>query len=328
MKKLYILLITPVLVNSALAQSCLPSGIEFTTQAQIDSFQINYPNCTQVEGKVDIWLLGQNSDITNLNGLSVLTSIGGRLIIRYNDSLPSLAGLANLTTTGQLLIHHNNSLTSLSGLANLTSIGGWSLEISSNALMTSLTGLEGLTSISGNLTIDYNGSLTTLTGLQNVKSIGGMLDIEGNTVLTSLAGLDSIDAGSITDLTISGNYSLSTCEVHSICDYLASPNGTVYFVGNAPGCNTQQEVENACAALGVESLNPGSSFNIHPNPASDEISVSGLPVNSEVRILDLTGKQMMTEKTLNTITTFDIQNLPQGVYIFRNTLGIRKIVKM
>ncbi len=35
-----------------MAQSCLPDGITFETQAQIDSFQVNYPGCTEVEGNV------------------------------------------------------------------------------------------------------------------------------------------------------------------------------------------------------------------------------------------------------------------------------------
>jgi hypothetical protein len=332
MKKLYILLIALVLVNGALAQGCLPQGIMFTTQAQIDSFQINYPNCTQIEGMVIIGIegaFGLGTNINNLDGLSVLTSIGGSLIIRYNDPLTSLNGLANLTIIGgELDIHHNHGLTNLVGLANLISIGGL-LEISGdNSALTSLAGLEGLTSIPGDLTIYANPILTNLAGLHNVKSIEGILDIEFNDSLTSLTGLDSIEAGSISDLTITDNLSLSTCEVKSICDYLASPNGTASIIGNAPGCNTQQEVENSCAAVGVESLNPGSSFIIYPNPALDEISVSGLPVNSEIRIIDLKGKQMMTETMLNTIATFDIHNLPQGVYILRSTLGIRKIVKM
>jgi len=54
--------------------SCLPDGITFTTQAQIDSFAIIYPNCTEIEG--DVLIGGWNgSDISNLNGLNVLSSI-------------------------------------------------------------------------------------------------------------------------------------------------------------------------------------------------------------------------------------------------------------
>jgi len=79
---------------------------------------------------------------------------------------------------------------------------------------------------------------------------------------------------------------------------------------------------------GTASNNSPEKFIVYPNPASDHITVSGLPVNSVVMIMDLTGKQLFSQKTSNTITTIDIQKLPQGVYILRSTLGIKKIVKM
>ena len=101
MKKFYIILIVMIIVNGASAQSCLPEGITFTTQAQIDSFQTNYPGCTEIQGDVTIGGNIGGSNITNLNGLSVLTSIGGNLRIGYgyngNPFLTSLTGLNNLT---------------------------------------------------------------------------------------------------------------------------------------------------------------------------------------------------------------------------------------
>lgn len=57
------------------AQSCLPDGITFSTQEQIDNFQINYPGCTEIEGGVII----EGDGITNLDGLNVINSIGAYL---------------------------------------------------------------------------------------------------------------------------------------------------------------------------------------------------------------------------------------------------------
>jgi len=57
------------------AQPCLPAGITFSSQQQIDNFQTNYPNCTEIGGDMII----EGNDITNLDGLSVLTTIGGFL---------------------------------------------------------------------------------------------------------------------------------------------------------------------------------------------------------------------------------------------------------
>jgi len=103
MKKFYIILIALIIASGAKAQSaqpcstCLPEGIWFCTQAHIDNFQTNYPDCTEIEGDVSI---NSGSDITNLNGLIVLTSIGGYLNICCNTSLTSLTGLEGLTSIG------------------------------------------------------------------------------------------------------------------------------------------------------------------------------------------------------------------------------------
>ncbi len=373
---------------SALSQPCLPSGITFNTQAEIDSFQFHYPNCNQIEG----WVTINGSGITNLNGLSVLYSLrdleisntsltsltglnnvtyifngieinnndvlttltgldnlislgsGGQLEIRNNDSLVNLSGLENITVIdswleiennkslisltgldnilsirghvriinnisltnidaldnissisfycwitdnhslnslsglknvtkvdGELeiinnnslvslnglnklthareyfIIEDNNSLTSLNGLANLTYIEDY-LHIGNNNSLKSLDGLENLSSIGDGLHIYNNDSLISITGLQNLNSIDGHLWIENNIRLASLLGLDNINENTITHLYIYNNYSLSDCEAHSVCEYLASPNGTININSNAKGCNTQSEVDSACSS--------------------------------------------------------------------------------
>ena len=110
MKKLFIISVIMFMFSFAMAQTgqpcstCLPEGIEFTAQSQIDSFQTNYPGCTEILGDVNI----HGVDITNLNGLIVLTSCGGSLVIGTyssgNPALISLSGLDNVTSIGGNLI--------------------------------------------------------------------------------------------------------------------------------------------------------------------------------------------------------------------------------
>ena len=190
---------------TAFSQSCLTEGIIFSTQAQIDSFQINYPGCTEIEGSVII----SGKDIVDLNGLNVITSIGGNLQIHDNDLLSDFTGLENLVNIyGSLEIGYdiiedipvytigNPSLTSLAGLDNLNSIGGKIAIIGNNAL-TSLAGLNLGDSISGSLLIYDNNGLTNLNGLESYKYIEGSLSIGsnygfGNSALTSLTGLENL----------------------------------------------------------------------------------------------------------------------------------------
>jgi hypothetical protein len=157
MKKFYLLLIVLLALNGAKAQNCLPSGITFNWQADIDNFQTNYPGCTKIGGNVTI----SSFDITNLNGLSVLTSIGGTLSI-YVDVLSSLSGLQNLTSIGgDLIIQNNDSLRNLAELEKLASVG--------------------------NIWLRYDHLLASLGGLDNVTISGGLIWIIDNDTLSDCA---------------------------------------------------------------------------------------------------------------------------------------------
>lgn len=397
--KPFILILLIVCSRFASSQSCLPEGITFYSQSEIDSFQYNYPNCTEIEGYVGIggWY---DSDIHNLDGLSVLTSIGGGLSIgntNYggNPQLVSIAGLSNVTSIGSggLDICHNDSIVSLEGLENLTEINGllmiWSndnlvslnglenvnsigqqLFITHNKCLKSMSGLDGLTSIGGFLEIILNDSLVTLTGLDNLHTVGqyvkirdnpllislsgldnlnniggylgiftnyslgnldglknlcsiggenynGNLAIFENNSLTSLSGLDNIESGSIIDLRIHNNYSLSECSVKSICDYLISPNGIIEIHDNSTNCNSQEEVDSACAYLSNDFQTLITEFSIYPNPAAVNFTIS-MPIipnnNTVLSIFNLSGQQLTILPLTEPQTVVDMTCFPQGVY--------------
>ena len=132
-----------------------------------------------------------DSYLTNLDGLSYITSISGSLSIVNNDALTNLDGLSNITSIGGgLYIADNAALTNLDGLSNITTIGD-NLYIDDNAALTTLDGLSNITTIGDDLRIQYNAALTTLGGLSNITTIGGELFILFNAALTNL-NLDSL----------------------------------------------------------------------------------------------------------------------------------------
>jgi hypothetical protein len=213
MKNLLLLLAVICVFQGAIfSQSCLPEGITFHYQYEIDNFQANYPGCTEIEGDV---LIGPGGYIYNLDGLSVLSRIGGGLRMYFNPDLTSISGLHNITSIGGwLFIEENEELTSLEGLENLDTIGGdlrlrmngslydiealsgldyvgGDLSVESSSLH-NLAGLENISVIEGYVRIVHNNDLTSLTGLEGLSSIGGYLDIERNKFLVSLAGLANL----------------------------------------------------------------------------------------------------------------------------------------
>jgi len=441
MKNLFLVVLVSLSLPSFLfSQSCLPEGIIFYNQAQIDSFKIDYDDCTEIEGDVSIGheyptditnldglneltAIGGNLDInshvllTNLVGLEELVSIGGDLIIYDNESIINLSGLNGLTTIGgefafrenpninnfsgldaltsiggRLDIGHSPSLTSLIGLESLTSTGGLSVNyahfisdltglnsltyvggyigISScdaltsltglnslatvtdnfninsegiaslsglegltsagglgvlNLAITSLSGLESLTSISGILYVGGCDLLTTLSALDSLVYVGGELRIGGNTILTSLSGIDNIGYQSITTLNITGNPALSTCEVKSVCDYLAAPGGNVFLFSNYDGCNSPEEVEAACNNSSIETINNKNELFLYPNPAKNRlfIQVKNEESVSEVVIYNQLGKVVSKE---NSVMGFiDISKLNKGMYVVEIEINSRKL---
>lgn len=174
--------------------NCLPGGIYFSSQAQIDSFEANFPGCEDITGFVTI----EGDDISTLEGLKVLNTIHGRLLIGSlypgvsNINLYSLSGLENLTYIGAWLgIYWNFNLTSCIGLNNLSHIGHM-LTLLGNADLINMNGFESLTSVGKSLEFRLNYSLNNLSGLENLTFIGEDLNFIDNEELINLTGLESI----------------------------------------------------------------------------------------------------------------------------------------
>ena len=174
------------------ANAQCPTGDQlFLTQAQVDNFIVQYPNCTQFTGEVFIGEFNANSDITNLQGFQNITKVTGQLKIEFNDNLVDLSGLNNLNTvTDRLWIYSNASLSNLNGLQSLTNVGA-SFVLENNVSLTSLNGLNQLESIGGFFQLRDSDQLTSLVGLDNLTTVNGfgIAYMEG---LNSLNGIENL----------------------------------------------------------------------------------------------------------------------------------------
>jgi hypothetical protein len=321
MKKL-IFLIALMAINYSVvfSQGCLPEGITFTTQEQIDNFQTNYPGCTEIEGEIQIFNQFGGTDISNLNGLGVLTSKGSNLVIFGIDSLTNLSGLDNLTSIGGSFEISVSSIKSLTGLGNLTSIGNNFL-IGHNDSLNSLLGINNLQSIGGQLAIVSIDNLTNLEGLDALNYIGIGLGLEYNPILSSLENLNTDYIGS---LYISYNNSLSVCDIPSVCNYLLNPNGYTEIHDNAPGCNSPEEVEEACLSS-VEDNISNEEITLFPNPATSFITIhikEGIAIEEAILYNHFGQKALVAVPVNNTV---DVSNLKPGIYFLEITTKERSI---
>lgn len=346
MKKFFTSLFLLFIVTiSIFSQSCLPEGIKFHSQEEIDNFQNNYPSCVEIEGGVTI----DGSDINNLNGLNAIQSIYGYLVIdNYSGhpNLTSLQGLENLESIGgTLALDKNISLTSLNGLEQLKSIGGGFIILFNNSLidlsslenlesigemlwiefnssLINLNGLDNVTSIGEDLILDANFSLSDISGLNSLKSIGGDIKIRSNQKLVSLHGIGNIDASTIHNMRIDNNIALTDCGMESICEYLKSPNGDVNIYNNATGCENPPEIASGCDFT-MECLPYGSYFfntqaeiSNFPKEYSNCVELNGSTKINGENINNLNGLNMVTR-----IVNLDIIENP----VLSNLTGLENL---
>lgn len=229
------------------------TGIIYDGSLSLTQEQINTFNYTKVTGNLLIHGF-EDQTITNLEGLSNLSSIGGNLEIWVNNNLESLEGLESITSIeGNLYILENQALTNLTGLDGIISIGG-SFILNNNDALISLDGLSNLTSVEGEFRVFWNDVLTSFNDLDAITSIGGDLSIWDNDNLINLNGLETLTTlggnlyiGRNTNPSASGvgnNILFNLCGVSQLIT-----NGQItseeYFVGTNAYNPTYTEIQNS-----------------------------------------------------------------------------------
>ncbi len=324
---LFLGLLFPTTISHA--QSCLPNGITFTTQGQIDSFSIHYPGCTMIEGDVNMGGIVLNNPIINLEGLANLTSIGGNLIIRNNYNLASIDGLVNLSSIGgDLAIGDNSTLETIASL-NLISVGG-DLSIEYNYSLANIDGLKNLTDIEGSLSIKANEALTNIDGLINLTEIGEDLYIFGNPILADIDGLLSLTTIG-KDLKITDNATLTNCcAIQNLLTTPAAIGGNIVIHHNPSECSNENEILAADCVTSIQTPTRKIDISISPNPANNLIYISAKNQQSidKVLIYNNLGELVLAQKGAKV----DVSHLPKGLYLVKvqagEKMGVAKLVRL
>jgi len=188
--------------------------------------------------------IAENNALASLMGLQNITALTGSLRLENNDLLTDCDGLDGLNSIGDLIVFYNPALISFEGLSNLE-INEGILSIQGNTNLQNFNGLNNLTEV-GSFIIYNNPSLEEITDLLDLTTIDGGIYFDENNALTSLEGINNIDHTGITELTLTSNSQLRTCDVESICSFLDA-GGPAFIDGNANGCATLEEAEDSCS---------------------------------------------------------------------------------
>lgn len=293
------LLLSIVFTSNA---QCPTGGFVLSTQAEVNAFAVNYPNCTQIAGNLQIGstVAASPSNITDLTPLSNITQVIGTLYIQNNGVLQNLNGLNITNVGGNLYIggdyndKTNLVLQDISALSSITSVGGW-------------------------LTIQKNLSLTNLNGLQNLATVAHDIYINDNDVLTDISVLQntSFNAYDGYGLTITGNAVLAVCNLPNFCTYLANPASTYPRVisGNLTNCLNEAAVISSCN-LSVPDVNKDK-LSYYPNPVKDIFNLSYSEDVVSISVMNALGQIVLSQNIDSNTAQINMSALPSGNYFLK-----------
>jgi hypothetical protein len=169
-------------------------NILLSTQADVDSFPLKYPNIKYITGMLRIGI----TDTLNSSNIKNLTPIAQQgvnrvenLVIALNDSLLNLTGLGNIDTTVSIIIWRNGGIKNLIGLNSLRRVT-LSFKIQENNHMENLVGLGSEINDMEVFSLVRNPSLKSLEGGGAIKVSDSYLYITDNDSLITLSGLTGL----------------------------------------------------------------------------------------------------------------------------------------
>ncbi|PVZ66364.1 hypothetical protein [Pelagibaculum spongiae] len=214
-------------------------------QNEIDNFY-NKNRCTQIQGSLFIGTfrdLTVESDIFNLKGLGLITSVRDNLYIKVLNLVEDINPLSSIKYVGgDIQVFGNEHLTNIDGLSNINALHG-EIIVGYNVSLVDLNGLKNIKSVDSDISIIGNHALNNLNGLSGISKIGGSLLIQGNLALTSLDGIDNISANQ--GVSILKNPALESLNGLNINQIEEHPSEYIYINDN----RILTECSNACPLI-------------------------------------------------------------------------------
>jgi len=267
-------------INTSLNGSL--NNVDIVNNAALTSLN-GFSNITQMNGL----RIQENHSLTNLGGLTALTTLTsyldvydnngmlslagtalqstGDLSIQYNDALLDFTGLNNLNSVDYIIVTANNSLIDFQGLSTgLTQVG--SIQVIENNSLVNFAGMSGLTQINDGFIVQSNPSLTNFVGLNNLNAVNSFIMVSENAALTNFQGLNNLQI--VSGFDVFGNAQLQNFAGLSALETV----GTLFVENNG----NLADFDGLQSLTGLVSLNVLSNNNLQSLNGLDNISATDL----------------------------------------------------
>lgn len=263
-------------------------------------------------------VLGDEDRITDLSPLKNIKTIIGDLVISgETESLKDFSGLENLQTiTGDLIFKSVRGIKSFKGFENLQTING-DLIFEYVEGIKNLKGFESLSEIGDVLEL-RNTKFESLSGLSSLKSIGRYVILDRNENLVDIQALKSDihfleeeEHPEFSGIWIIDNPKLSICNCGLVCRRISSIAHFI-FERNAEGCNSIEEVQEACLQSDVaDNIDNNETFKFLDDKT---IRFSSTIHKDKVFIYNTIGMNFSGKLSINS-DIVGLRDLPTGFYI-------------
>ena len=250
-----------------------------------------------------------------------------------NNFSPTNGGAISVYMSGAIITNNTimNNTGNMGGgiydFSDPTACGHTLLKVKNNIFFNNINTHYYMDSTSCNLwvadTFEYTNNFTQRTYSSDITTAAGFVPI-GDTS-TNIIGINPgliapTLTNSITENAILANFGLL---LTSPClNYGDTSNAYIYstdYCGRSRvsgGIIDIGAYEYDLSSLGFVpfSVEPATNISVYPNPAINNLFVSTPQASGIVELRDIEAKVVATKKVVNTITSFDIQTLPRGVY--------------
>lgn len=251
-----------------------------------------------VKGEINIY---SNKAMTSIKSFNLLDSCGNRISISELPKLRTLNAFKNVKVVLVSLQLDVENLEVLNGFQSLR-------EIKTNYQMNS----GEVTSL-----ILHSEKIQHCNEFSNLIKVRG-LSLYRTPLLKDLSGFDMIDTSYFKFLKLWNNPDFTACHSSFFCRYLEDPNHKYYIGGNAPGCNTREEILASCTTGTNEWHTSSTATGVFPNPCplNSSLWFTGQEADFHLTLYTTTGQRAFEGRVSNPV------KLPvnrSGLYHYRLT---------